>query len=211
MNRLALALLLASAVPAAASAQGVGADSAHLRNECRLAAQVVTTGNPAPKATWARGFLFSCAHLEVATVMTLWDRAADTDADVDYLISLSARVLDDRLARHLTGIATDRRRPARHRVGAIAVLGEYVRPSLSYNLTSLALPPSEADRMYVPLATSVHRVRRRGVVPLTSGTLEAIPSVLRQVRATPAEDAWPAFAAWAVLRALREPVAADPS
>src|ERR1700745_984045 len=35
-------------------------DSVKLRNNCRLAEQVLTTGHPAPKIAWARTFLANC-------------------------------------------------------------------------------------------------------------------------------------------------------
>lgn len=51
MRNTALAVLL-SVLPACATAQSQ-ADSIHVRNDCRRAAQIVETGHPAPHAAWA--------------------------------------------------------------------------------------------------------------------------------------------------------------
>lgn len=53
-------LVLLFLVPLAACAQAVP-DSVHHRNDCRLAHQVLTTGQPAPKLSWSRDYIWTCA------------------------------------------------------------------------------------------------------------------------------------------------------
>ncbi len=57
--RALLALLVLTVSTRALSAQG-HPDLVHHRNDCRLAAQTISTGNPAPKMQWALQLIASC-------------------------------------------------------------------------------------------------------------------------------------------------------
>lgn len=79
MNRSPLLLILFAALPACASAQA-NPDSIHRRNDCRLAAQVLTTGQPRPRLEWAAHVMPGCpqAGHTVATALTEYRSASDT-------------------------------------------------------------------------------------------------------------------------------------
>jgi hypothetical protein len=60
IHRLCLPLIVCLLAPAALAAQHERQDSVHLRNKCRLAIQIVSTGHPAPHQEWAVGFVRAC-------------------------------------------------------------------------------------------------------------------------------------------------------
>lgn len=72
-----LALLLA--LPACASAQA-NPDSIHRRNDCRLAAQVLSSGEPRPRLQWAAEVMPGCpqAGRTIASAISRHRTSADT-------------------------------------------------------------------------------------------------------------------------------------
>lgn len=84
-HALAVAGLLALS-PAIALGQA-NPDSVHLRNDCRLAAQVLRTGQPANKKDWALGLIPSCGATGTAALADVW-RANETSTDTALLFQL---------------------------------------------------------------------------------------------------------------------------
>lgn len=85
-------------------------DSVQYRNDCRLAAQVIATGEPAPKAGWARGFIGACPEdigAALATAMLRMSTSSDTAA-LDRIFGLTFTVQDPGVFAAALRIAGDR-------------------------------------------------------------------------------------------------------
>jgi hypothetical protein len=79
----ALIVLLAIAASARIGHAQANPDSVHHRNDCRLAAQTVSTGNPAPKMDWAVQVIRSCGDqgtmgTSIAAALTRLRASSDT-------------------------------------------------------------------------------------------------------------------------------------
>jgi hypothetical protein len=90
-----LAGVLLAFLPACAAAQ-TQADSVHIRNECRRAAQIVETGHPAPHSVWANERIIRCGSeggLAIAARIQAHRQTADP-AELD-AITRSLRTFRD--------------------------------------------------------------------------------------------------------------------
>lgn len=87
MIRLLTCLLAVGLLPLAASAQA-NSDSIKHRNDCRLAIQVITTGQPAARSDWAMTFVRECAGFPAALRNSL--SAARNSRDTAALARLTA-------------------------------------------------------------------------------------------------------------------------
>lgn len=89
-----MALVAAVLAPACASAQHTIVDSVQNRNDCRLAAQVLTEGVPRTKFKWAASSIHTCPQAGVALASAL-ARTSPGSTDEEVVIA-SANLLDDR-------------------------------------------------------------------------------------------------------------------
>lgn len=110
----------------AVCAQPLGAqadpDSVKLRNDCRLAGQVLQTGHPAPRLQWASTFIRACgpdavAEANVAALNRL--RAAADSPELKQVWNQLQYVRDARIYRTVVDIARDRRASVNTRVDAL--------------------------------------------------------------------------------------------
>lgn len=78
-------------------------DSVHLRNDCRLAAQVLRTGQPANKRTWAEAFIPSCGSEGAAVLAETWTARSlsDDTLELNSLRRSLQQVRDERIFRSL--------------------------------------------------------------------------------------------------------------
>lgn len=114
-----LALAVAWAEPACAQANP---DSVKLRNDCRLATQVLQTGHPAPRRQWATAFIRECgpdavAAANVAALNRL--RAAADTSELEQVWNQLQYVRDARIYHTAVDIARDRRASVTARVDAL--------------------------------------------------------------------------------------------
>jgi hypothetical protein len=104
-------------------AQGAS-DSARLRNDCRLAVQIFTRGQPAPQEEWAWTVIQQCgAEGGVALASAL--RNARSSTDVDYLDRLAGRarwLRDGAVFSAAIDVTADRGASVPARLRAIIVL-----------------------------------------------------------------------------------------
>jgi hypothetical protein len=170
------------------------------RNNCRLAAQVMLTGDPAPKRAWADSYFPACGVYETPALLALWDRAGGDEAAINQLVHVSGTLRDQRLFDALTALASDADRAPASRVGALAVLARYVRPSAAHNLATLRLPADSAARLRATvIASTPHAHQDVGDVPLASAAVDRVPTLLSSLEASPTEDAWVRYAARVLL------------
>jgi hypothetical protein len=119
----AIILAVLTLVLAASSAHGqANPDSVKLRNDCRLAAQVLQKGNPAPHRQWAGAFIQRCGADEVAdanvAALNRLRSSRDT-AELKQVWNQLQYVRDARIYRAAVSIAGDRTASVPARVSAL--------------------------------------------------------------------------------------------
>lgn len=88
-------LVGAGSLPSCATAQA-NPDSIHHRNDCRLAAQVLTTGNPRPRLEWAAQVIQQCPSVGVTVAEGLSQHRTSRDTAFLNWITLGANSVQDR-------------------------------------------------------------------------------------------------------------------
>ncbi len=61
-----------------ASGEAQESRDVHARNDCRLAAQVIRTGHPAPHVEWAYGAILRCDETGAAVLAERWRTVRDS-------------------------------------------------------------------------------------------------------------------------------------
>jgi hypothetical protein len=110
-------------------------DSVKMRNDCRLAAQVLTSGNPAPRLEWARGFIGYCGTGEwVAATRgaVLRLRTSTNDSELGREWRFVWMIRDADLFDTVLGIALDGRASTAARLWSLKTLAQYIDPNGSY-------------------------------------------------------------------------------
>lgn len=117
-----LLIAVIGVIPACASAQA-NPDSVHHRNDCRLAAQVLRTGEPSTKTEWAWTTAQTCQRIGAAGAAALQRLRASSDtASLESLVTLSRRLADDDLLGAALEVASDAAATPAARVAALAVI-----------------------------------------------------------------------------------------
>lgn len=160
-----LAVLLLTAT-APAKAQDDRAAEVTKRNNCRLAAQVLTSGHPHPRYEWARVTVVDCEDEGPAFFARQWATAPADTAALREMIAGSSRVRDARVYASLRQIASDASRPSVVRVAAMIGLAEYVDPSISIDLSELRVPDGPITRIRFRGGSAVDVVQVPGAQPL---------------------------------------------
>jgi hypothetical protein len=141
MFRVSALLGLAACAPTFAVAQAEP-DTVHLRSNCRLAAQVISTGHPAPRREWALGIIPRCRDGGPALAQAL--RAHRTSTSVESLNSLTwptIRLRDGQVFSVAMEIAADRSASTPARVFAIRTLMWAMSPGGGIDYAELIAPP----------------------------------------------------------------------
>ena len=181
---LALILIL----PACAAAQQGTSDSVHIRNQCRLATQIVTTGNPDPHSAWAYEQIARCGTQGGAAVAAATRAArqlSDTEA-LDRITSTALYLLDGQVIQAALEIVEDRAATKQARVFAFRTLILAVSPGrvLTYEQLSgqdcFGLPRSLHHQVEsgAPLPADFHE-RIRLAAERVGGDAEAAHEVRR--------------------------------
>lgn len=125
--KLAFILTCATALTDSACAQGSEESrSVHLRNECRLAAQTLHTGHPAPKTDWALSSISFCDESGGPTLQALWASPSTDSAALEQLVVASSRLLDQRVYEAVRAAARDAGLARAVRLAALRVLGAFI-------------------------------------------------------------------------------------
>jgi hypothetical protein len=125
-----------------AAAQGRESSDVQLRNDCRLAAQIVRTGHPAPHRDWAFGMIRQCGESGPQALADRWRDAPPTNQDE--LSELASATRAFRTREVFDAVATVAGTPAADqlaRVYAIALLQSYAHPGTSLSIEDLLHPP----------------------------------------------------------------------
>lgn len=186
-------LLGALAATRPAVAQVDERTSPHVRNDCRLAAQIITLGQPDPHRKWALETINRCGESGGGVIASLW---ADPPADptsLDRLYWITAGFLDARVLGAVRSTVANTAGGTLVRLTALRVLGAYVNPHVDASITSLTPPPENPacaslvtarDCVYprMEMVGSVdHRPQTAGAEPLPSDYRESILRVLQEL------------------------------
>jgi hypothetical protein len=195
-------LLICSALPL--QAQDRPPETVQHRNDCRLAAQVVRTGEPHTKREWALGYVSNCAN-EGPAVLAEWWREGSEPAEVPDLVRSSGRIRDARLYRSLTEAVADRSRPGAVRVGAMLVLAKYVDPGSAVWLTDL-VPPDPITYIRLIGGSTTARNQLVGAEPIESvaASVLALLDEIAAARSSEPREVW--YAAAVLARRVRSDI-----
>ncbi len=200
----ALPLVIALATPATAQRTD-GAADAHHRNECRLAAQVIRTGQPAPKREWARSHITTCLEEGPAILADQWRTTQADSAHLRYLVFNSGRLRDERLYQSLRDVVADRSRPRAVRIGAMLALARYVNPNSMLGFSDVRAPVNDpAPRIPLVSGSSTYTGQLFGTHPLQEPVAPAVLGLLDRVageREREDRDVW--YAAAVLARRVR--------
>jgi hypothetical protein len=199
-----LGLLICSALPLRGQGNETSAAVQH-RNDCRLAAQVLRTGEPHTKRDWALGYASSCAGEGPAVLAEQW-RGFSDPSRVAELVRASGRIRDARLYGALTETAADRSRPTAVRVGAMVVLAKYVDPTSAVWLTDL-VPPDSIVRIPLVVGSIIDGGQMAGSEPLTNPVAVPVLALLNELaaaRTTEPREVW--YAAAVLARRVRQDI-----
>lgn len=119
---LALFVALSACAPSLTTAQA-DPDSIHLRNDCRLAGQVLATGHPATRTQWALGVIRRCRDGGAPLARALERSRQSTDtASLNALTSPAINLRDGTVFEKAIEIAGDEGASVQARVFAIRTL-----------------------------------------------------------------------------------------
>lgn len=148
----------------------------HVRNDCRLAAQVVETGHPAPHHQWALEFVGRCEVTGPPVLAALWSRPPSDTDDLNQLFLSSYRLRDSRVTAAVVQAAGDPVLPQIVRLAAIRVLAGHAVPEFLLSNTDLLRPDSDSARYMFPSVD--HATVRNGESPVGEGTIRGILTAL---------------------------------
>lgn len=136
--RVVLITAILACLPAAAAAQQDpmdphwrGYQDAHHRNECRLANQVLTRGQPANQREWALGIIVTCGPLGGSTIAQLLrDHRTEEEwgEELELVVNLTWPLHDRSIYEAAFEIATDPNAGTAARVQALRVLYYQISP-----------------------------------------------------------------------------------
>lgn len=194
-----LVLTLASGSLRAQDGQEQAA-AAQRRNDCRLAGQVIATGQPHTKMEWAETFIEVCPEEGPAIFARRWLTVAGDTGAVAALLHQSARLRDARIYVQLRRTVLDRMRPAVVRVGAMLALARYVDPHDAAWFNELTPPEGTIRHIRAPLGSALHSNAITGASPLPPTVRSEVVELLGQIaaaRQTEPRTVWYAAAALA--------------
>jgi hypothetical protein len=165
-------------------------DDVHLRNDCRLAAQVLTHGHPANKREWALDIIDQCDEIGPPVLARLWQHGAADSASVGEMIYRSVRLRDQRVYDVVFAIASDASVPALKRAAALHLLGRWAHPGFSLPFRQFFAPDYEPAEWHggasgITFRFITHDTQHAGAQPLAL-TIKA--DVLRLAREIAANE-----------------------
>lgn len=172
-----------SALPCAAqrNPQEAGRE-AQVRNECRLAAQILRTGHPAPHLTWAAERIPTCTDVGPAALGVRWRAISGDEPSLETLTLATMRVRDGALYSELLAVAGDRSRPAQVRVATMLALAKLTNPGIGVPLGFLA-PPDTIRWIPMAAGSTTHAPYADGPVPMPPGYRLQVLALLEQLTA----------------------------
>lgn len=129
------------AQPALLARPGREREDSHLRNDCRLAGQVIRTGHPAPRRQWALDAIRRCDESGPAVIADVWLTAAPGDqGKLRELFNVTRDFNDRRVVDAVATAAREASTPEVTRIFALALLFNYAVPGLYIDTDDLLDP-----------------------------------------------------------------------
>jgi hypothetical protein len=151
------------------------------RNDCRLAAQVLTAGEPRTKRDWARGYIRNCENEGPPAIVAEWRNVPSDTAAVVQLMHASTAIRDMRIYEQVRTVAADRSRSDVIRVGAMHVLDSYVDPHHAGWFGSRPPADGQVTRVYPQSAIMGHAAYTNGPMPLLDSVRLPVLQLLQQI------------------------------
>ena len=184
-----IAFLALVALPSTAFGQGREARDVHLRNDCRQAAQILTTGHPAPHREWALGVIWECDESGPPVLAELWRKAEANEGELGHLIWRSVNLRDTRLYGPITAIARDPNVPEMKRAAALSLLGRWARPGLDIEFQQFFAPGfTTLPESGYKVSVISHDIQDSGAQPLAGavvGEIRELAEILAQSDGSP--------------------------
>src|SRR6266850_5406838 len=155
------------------------ADSIKVRNDCRLALQVLTKGVPDPHRAEALSIIGLCGGEGVPALVAMWSSAADDRAELGLLVTATRAFATPELVSTLFSTLEQPGRTLNARVAALLVLLTYADPSVVPGFDGFVGDPAQLlVHHYGPIDHAAPVVGRESLpVPVTEqlrSTLQAI-------------------------------------
>jgi hypothetical protein len=147
LARFPIAVPVALALSAATlgAQQPTTAHDAQLHASCRLATQILNTGQPDPHRSWALSIVVQCADSGPLALIAAWQTTTEPDRSaLALLVGQTERLRDQRLADAIMDLAADPARPRVVRLSSLRVLASYFQPGKTVTLETLKDPPGLA-------------------------------------------------------------------
>lgn len=194
-------IALVALAPGVLSAQA-DRDSVQLRNDCRLASQIVSRGTPDQHRDWALSTIRHCgADGATALVQALRSLRSTRDTSILDQYFGPTRVLRDRkLLDFSTELATDERAAPEARVFAIRTLIWFLNPGLFFGYSELAGDEQGRTNCAGSFTTHVHLSKGDPLPVNYADQVNVIGRTLSIDRTVPVEVRRAAGCAW-LLRA----------
>jgi hypothetical protein len=183
---LAAASLFVALVHTVAVGQSDRREDVHLRNDCRLAAQVLRTGQPATKTSWAWAVISLCANDGPPVLAELWASvSSDDSARAETVLNASSRLRDQRIADAARRVAMNPANTDAVRLSGIILLIRYADPHSGLAVPLLVAPdgwtPGRRVRM-ISGGWGPHKIpQTEGEVPLGADFGNSVVSLLRAI------------------------------
>lgn len=155
----------------------------HLRNDCRLAAQVLGTGHPDPHYEWALDFIARCEETGGPVLAGVWRRPSTDSADLNRLFLSSYRLRDSRITAAVIEAASDPALPQLMRLNAIRVMAGHAFPDFLLAISDLLRLESDSVRYLFPRVD--HVTVRNGGNPVGTSTVGTIVAALDVLKNDP--------------------------
>jgi hypothetical protein len=160
-------------------------EDVQLRNDCGLAMQVLTHGQPANKREWALWRISGCDDSGPPVLARMWREVAADSASVDEAIYRSVRLRDRRVYDVVSAIARDRFVPALKRAAALHLLGRWAQEGLSLHFEQFFAPGFESVEKNGVIHSGISDdTRFEGAEPLPATLKADVQRLARDVAAT---------------------------
>ncbi|HEX6535792.1 MAG TPA: hypothetical protein VF041_14435 [Gemmatimonadaceae bacterium] len=170
-----VALALLAATSPLAAQRATEATDAHLREECRLATQALTTGRPHPRYSWALDQIRVCDQSAGPALASRWRALREADrTELGHLSFTSRSVRDQRIFDAALAVAGARGTAPLIRLAALGVLASHVDPTVYVSLEKLEHP--KANQL---LPAVLDFAPRDGAVPLAESDKATFLTFLR--------------------------------
>ena len=154
----------------------------HRRNDCRLAVQILLSGQPANKREWALDTIALCDESGPPVLARMWREVAEDSASVDHMIYRSVHMRDRRVYDVVLAIARDRSVPALKRAAALHLLGRWARPGFTLEYEQFFAPGFESvEKNGVQYSSMSHDTQYEGAAPLPPAIRQEVLGLAREI------------------------------